>query len=34
LPYEDVMNTEYNETFGSFNYTNLIRQVAQNTCLK
>jgi hypothetical protein len=34
LPYEDVMNTEYNETFGSFNYTNIIRQVAQNTCLK
>jgi hypothetical protein len=34
LPYQDVMNTEYNEAFGSYNYTNLIRQVAQNTCLK
>jgi hypothetical protein len=34
LPYIDVMNTEYNETFGSYNYTNLIRQVGLTTCLK
>lgn len=34
LPYNDVMNNYFNETFGSYNYTNLIRQVGYNTCLK
>ena len=34
FPYEDVLNTEYNTAFGSYNYTNLIRQVAIDTCLK
>jgi hypothetical protein len=34
LPYQDVMNTEYSQAFGSYNYTNLIRQVGLTTCLK
>jgi hypothetical protein len=33
LPYNDVLNTEYSKEFGSWHYTNLIREVASNTCL-
>lgn len=34
LPYEDVLNTEYNPLFGSYNYIKIIKKVALNTCLK
>lgn len=33
LPYNDVLNKEYNNQFGSWHYTNLIREVAKNSCL-
>jgi hypothetical protein len=33
LPYNDVLNTEYNEEFGSWHYTNLIRSMAKDSCL-
>jgi len=33
LPYTDVFNTEYNNEFGSWHYTNLIRSIAENSCL-
>ena len=33
LPYNDVLNTEYNKEFGSWHYTNLIRSMAKDSCL-
>jgi hypothetical protein len=33
LPYNDVLNTEYSNEFGSWHYTNLIRNVAKSSCL-
>ena len=33
LPYNDVLNTEYNKEFGSWHYTNVIKEVAKNSCL-
>lgn len=32
LPYSDVLSTEYSKEFGSWHYTNLVREVASNTC--
>jgi hypothetical protein len=33
LPYNDILSTEYSKEFGSWHYTNLVREVTSNTCL-
>jgi len=33
LPYHDVMNKEYNPDYANYNYVQLLRECAKNTCL-
>jgi hypothetical protein len=33
LPYNDVLDNDYNSEFGSWHYTNLIRNMAKGSCL-